>query len=109
MIFYFTATGNSLYVAKELSQALGEEKPLSIPQELKRAKTNGEQLIYTDDSDDVAVRNALSEERCNACLACIHACPSGAFELPMGESNPEARFRNEHVSLNEIIAANNLF
>lgn len=58
--------------------------------------------------DGVAVRNALSGEGCNACLACIHACPSGAFELPMGESNPEARFRNEHVSLNEIIAANNL-
>lgn len=31
MIFYYTATGNSLYVAKNV-----EENPLSIPQELKK-------------------------------------------------------------------------
>lgn len=31
LVFYFTATGNSLFVAKSLSDA-----PLSIPQELKK-------------------------------------------------------------------------
>ena len=39
MIFYFTATGNSLYVAKQL-----DEKRFSIPQELN--KTNRH---YKDD------------------------------------------------------------
>lgn len=38
MIFYYTATGNSLYVARYI-----EDKPLSIPQELKK-----EALFYKD-------------------------------------------------------------
>ena len=32
LLFYFTATGNSLYVAKQL-----ENDPISIPQELRKA------------------------------------------------------------------------
>ena len=40
MVFYFTATGNSLYAAKKL-----DENPISIPQILKQ--TN---LIFTDDA-----------------------------------------------------------
>ena len=45
---------------------------------------------------------------CQACMACIHVCPEGALvlDLPMKEPNPEARYRNEHVSLAELIAAN---
>lgn len=54
----------------------------------------------------VAVRHALDGFGCNACLACIHACPARAIELPMGEINPNARFRNEHVKLADIVAAN---
>lgn len=45
---------------------------------------------------------------CQACMACIHVCPKGALvlDLPMKEPNPEARYRNEHVSLAELIASN---
>lgn len=45
---------------------------------------------------------------CQACMACIHVCPEGALvlDLPMREPNPAARYRNEHVSLAELIAAN---
>lgn len=39
MLFYFTATGNSLYVAKQL-----ENDPISIPQEGKRASMKGIQI-----------------------------------------------------------------
>ena len=39
LVFYFTATGNSLFVAKQLSDA-----PLSIPQELKK-----KELVYEAD------------------------------------------------------------
>lgn len=53
-----------------------------------------------------ASRDALGGTGCNACLACIHACPNGAIRLPMGEKNPYARFRNEHVALSEIATAN---
>lgn len=40
MIFYYTATGNCLYVAKKI-----EDNPRSIPQELKK-----EDLVYKDDN-----------------------------------------------------------
>lgn len=83
MIFYFTATGNCLYAAREL--AAEGEAVRSIPQELRRA--------------GVAARDAAAGDGCNA-------CPARAIELPMGEKNPEARFRNEHVSLADLVAAN---
>lgn len=54
----------------------------------------------------VACRDALAGMGCNACLACIHACPAGAISLSMGEVNPKARFRNEHVRAAQIMAAN---
>ena len=43
---------------------------------------------------------------CQTCLACIHACPSKAIRLTVSEKNPDARYRNEHVTLQEIIRAN---
>lgn len=57
-------------------------------------------------SEGVACREARAGSGCNACLACIHACPKGAISLPAGESNPHARFLNEHVTLSDIMAAN---
>ena len=44
---------------------------------------------------------------CDYCLACIHACPQKALTLARGERNPQARFRNENVSLADIKKANN--
>ena len=43
---------------------------------------------------------------CQTCLACVHACPRKAIGLAVPEKNPNARYRNEHVSLQEIISAN---
>ena len=40
MVFYFTGTGNSLYVAKQL-----EEAPISIPQVMRQEK-----LMFSADS-----------------------------------------------------------
>lgn len=53
-----------------------------------------------------AMRPAHDEPVCTACLACINACPAKAIRMPIGEKNPEARFRNEHVTLADLIAAN---
>lgn len=44
--------------------------------------------------------------KCQTCLACIHACPQKAIGLAIPEKNPDARYRNEHISLKEIINAN---
>ena len=52
---------------------------------------------------------------CEFCFACIHNCPQKAIKftkvaddplLAKGEMNPEARYRNEHVSLMDIKRAN---
>ena len=44
--------------------------------------------------------------KCQTCLACIHACPHNAIRLTIPEKNPQARYRNPHISLQEIIRAN---
>lgn len=44
---------------------------------------------------------------CNACMACIHHCPQNAISLNMPEKNPNARYRNSHVKISEIVSANN--
>ena len=46
-------------------------------------------------------------EKCQTCLACIHNCPHKGLEMDMPEKNPNARYRNEHIQLEEIIEANN--
>lgn len=43
---------------------------------------------------------------CQTCLACAHACPRKAIQLTVPEANPNARYRNEHISLREIVEAN---
>lgn len=58
------------------------------------------------------------EGDCEFCFACIHACPQRAIQFqrhddgsfPDGtEKNPNARYRNEHVSLMDLKQANNQF
>lgn len=44
--------------------------------------------------------------RCQSCLACVHHCPQKAVGLTIPEKNPEARYRNEKITLKEIVAAN---
>ncbi|MBO6082552.1 MAG: EFR1 family ferrodoxin [Bacteroidales bacterium] len=43
---------------------------------------------------------------CERCMACAQNCPQRAITLQAGERNPNARFRNEHVTLADIIKAN---
>lgn len=46
-------------------------------------------------------------ENCQACMACVQACPKLAVQFTIKEVNPKARYRNEHVSLSDLVAANN--
>ena len=50
---------------------------------------------------------------CLTCLACVNACPKKALKFPIpnerfpiSEPNPNVRFKNENVTLQEIIKAN---
>lgn len=59
-----------------------------------------------------------TEGSCEFCFACIQNCPQKAIRfakndddplLRNGEKNPDARYRNEHISLMDIKRANNQF
>lgn len=43
---------------------------------------------------------------CEGCLAYVHNCPKKAIQVKR-DKNPNARYRNDHVSLKEIIASDN--
>lgn len=44
--------------------------------------------------------------QCESCLACVNNCPKKAIQVKR-DKNPNARYRNDHVSLKEIIDSNN--
>lgn len=48
--------------------------------------------------------HVVFSDRCEVCYACLHNCPQNAIHLKTERS--AARFRNENISLKEIIAAN---
>lgn len=52
-------------------------------------------------------KSVWNPERCMMCMACIHACPMMAIQMRMPEKNPKARYRNENISICEIVDANN--
>lgn len=43
---------------------------------------------------------------CEFCLACANLCPRKAVRPRMADKNPNARYRNPNISLEEIIRAN---
>lgn len=44
---------------------------------------------------------------CMNCMACAHACPKIAIKLTcIKETNPNARYRNAHIRLEETMQAN---
>ncbi len=55
-------------------------------------------------SDGKAVH---TNQNCQACYACVHACPQKAIGFTISEKNPNARYRNENIGLEEIVEANN--
>lgn len=60
-------------------------------------------------SASIRMKNGRAEYtpgKCQTCLACAHACPRKAILLTVPEKNPNARYCNEHISLQEIISAN---
>ena len=52
-------------------------------------------------------RAVYQGDGCQCCMACIHACPQKAIGMTIPEVNPDARYRNKHIALSEIMKANN--
>lgn len=60
--------------------------------------------------DNIVVGSGIAvrkHTKCEYCLACAHSCPRKAITIKRGEKNPNARFMNEHVTLQDIINSNN--
>lgn len=56
-------------------------------------------------ANNIIVRDRVTfSDHCEVCYACLHHCPQNAIHLKMEKS--DVRFRNEHVTLNDIIQAN---
>ena len=51
-------------------------------------------------------RAKRKNQTCEFCLACAQNCPQKAIGLRIMDKNPNARYRNEQISLKEIIEAN---
>ena len=52
-------------------------------------------------------RKAIHDRNnCQVCMACIHNCQKKAITMSVPEINPSARFRNENISIEELIMAN---
>lgn len=46
------------------------------------------------------------KETCEFCLSCIQNCPVNAIALSLEDKNPDARYRNSHVTLKDLENAN---
>ena len=83
---------------------------------------NGEQLIIKEECngcgicsqvcpmENICIENDKAKRRnntCYFCLSCIQNCLNKSIGLSGMDRNPNARYRNEHITLGEIIAANN--
>ena len=51
-------------------------------------------------------KSVWNSDHCITCMACIHACPMMAIQMNLPEKNPKARYRNENISICEIVDAN---
>ena len=59
--------------------------------------------IKIEEHSEKATRKS---KECEFCLACANNCPVKAIKLNIMDKNPEARFRNEHIDVQEIIKSN---
>lgn len=69
-----------------------------------------ETCIKVCPSDSINIENGKAVhtmKNCQACYACVHACPQKAIKFTIPEKNPEVRYRNKNITLEEIIKANN--
>ncbi|MEE8885801.1 MAG: EFR1 family ferrodoxin [Eubacteriales bacterium] len=55
-------------------------------------------------------RAVRTGENCQACMACVHVCPETAIRinpvLGFTEPDPEVRYRNENISLTDLVRSN---
>lgn len=105
MVFSFTATGNSLYAATHFSDAPEFTARLAAEAGFRADYVSAIQMV--DNFYLEGGRAKRKQSTCEFCLACAQNCPQKAIGLRLADKHPRARCRNPHISLQEIIDANN--
>ncbi|MCM1115071.1 MAG: 4Fe-4S dicluster domain-containing protein [Clostridium sp.] len=111
------------YIPTPTAQGLKLAKGVWTMEKLKLMVNDGSQLVIKTDKctgcgickqvcpvDNIVIGNGVAVRKnaeCEYCLACAHNCPQKAITIKRGEKNPNARYRNESITLQEIIASNN--
>lgn len=108
------------YIPTATSKARKLHKTVAAMNKLMPSMNNGAALKVTDACygcgicakvcpiGNLKIENGKSlriSNTCLFCLACIHACPGNAIRLKK-EKNPQARYRNEHITLTDLVEAN---
>lgn len=110
-------------IPKSTSRGIKMAKQVWAMEKLGLMKNDGSQLkIKTDRCtgcgickqvcpiDNIIIGSGIAvrkNAKCEYCLACAHNCPQKAITIKRGEKNPNARYRNENITLEEIINSNN--
>lgn len=110
-------------IPKPTAQGMRLAKQVWTMEKLGFMKNDGSQLkIKTDlcsgcgickkvcPVDNIVIGNGIATRKnakCEYCLACAHHCPQKAITIKRGEKNPNARYRNKNITLQEIINSNN--
>lgn len=111
------------FIPKVTAEGLKLAKSVWTMEKLRLMINDGSQLkIKTDKCigcgicksvcpiDNIVIGSGIAvrkNAKCEYCLACAHNCPQKAITIKRGEKNPNARFRNENITLEEIIKSNN--
>lgn len=90
-IFYFSATGNSLSVARKINNFLPEFSLHSVVNSMKLA---------------LFENKPRWSDQCQQCYACLQWCPKEAI-LYKSKTSTVKRYRNPEVTLKDIISSNN--
>lgn len=110
------------FIPKPTKQGLRLAKQVWVMEKLRLMVNDGSQLKLDTKKcsgcgickkvcplNNIIIGNGIAvrkNAKCEYCLACAQHCPQKAITMKRGEKNPNARYRNEHITLQEIMESN---
>ena len=89
VIYYLSATGNSLYTARFLQASLENAELRSIPE------------VLAVSGFDVEA-DPFWQRRCTECLGCLHICPVEAIDYG-GKTKGRKRYRHKDIAPKDLL------
>lgn len=98
-LYYYTGTGNSLWIARMLAKELGDAGIIPI----SRISDGICKTVCPCGNIELQAGKPVWLHHCEQCLACIQWCPPEAIQF--GKKTPRyERYRHPEVKLSDIIA-----